>query len=206
VADNTPPELRRLVEFLNEKMDDVEVLAVEIKQFVGVGIQRVMVPRLIGMTETAREKKPVSVTKTSRLAFLQSCSPEAVPVFERFIGLVEECGYLVAWGQKGFSIRPMIGGALTSVGYGWPSSVPPTRIEFYSGYLTKLAPEVLQAACDEVRSLGIFTRSGEHTYRAEITQTTAQRVKDALQSLFTIIERFVESGSGRGLSSGANAA
>ena len=35
VTDETPRELRRLVEFLNEKMGDVEVLAVEIKQFVG---------------------------------------------------------------------------------------------------------------------------------------------------------------------------
>lgn len=30
-----PPELRRVVEFLNEQMDPAEVLAIEVKQFIG---------------------------------------------------------------------------------------------------------------------------------------------------------------------------
>jgi hypothetical protein len=40
VADVIPPELRRVVEFLNEQMDPAEVLAVEIRQYVGEGIRR----------------------------------------------------------------------------------------------------------------------------------------------------------------------
>ena len=35
VADEIPSELRRIVEFLNEQMDRTEVLAVEVKQYVG---------------------------------------------------------------------------------------------------------------------------------------------------------------------------
>ena len=35
VADETTSELRRLVEFLNEKLEDIEVLIVEVKQFYG---------------------------------------------------------------------------------------------------------------------------------------------------------------------------
>jgi hypothetical protein len=35
VADEIPVELRRIVEFLNSQMNRAEVLAVEIKQFVG---------------------------------------------------------------------------------------------------------------------------------------------------------------------------
>jgi hypothetical protein len=57
VTDETTKELRRLVEFLNEKMDDVEVLAVEIKQFLGGG-KTTLVPRTIGLTEASRGKKP----------------------------------------------------------------------------------------------------------------------------------------------------
>ncbi len=52
VADEIPPELRRVVEFLNEQMDPTEVLAVEIKQYVG-GNQRTLVPRLLGQTAKA---------------------------------------------------------------------------------------------------------------------------------------------------------
>jgi hypothetical protein len=55
-ADVIPPELRRVVEFLNGQMDPAEVLAVEIKQFVGQGL-KTLVPRVIGQTVEAERKK-----------------------------------------------------------------------------------------------------------------------------------------------------
>lgn len=57
VADVIPPELRRVVEFLNEQMDPAEVLALEVKQYLGDGKLRSLVPRLIGRTEQAQQKK-----------------------------------------------------------------------------------------------------------------------------------------------------
>jgi hypothetical protein len=56
VADEIPTELRRVVEFLNEQMDPAEVLAIEIKQYVG-GNLRTLVPRVIGQTVEAQQKK-----------------------------------------------------------------------------------------------------------------------------------------------------
>ena len=56
IADEIPPELRRVVEFLNSQMDPAEVLAIEIKQFVGENM-KTLVPRVLGQTETARRKK-----------------------------------------------------------------------------------------------------------------------------------------------------
>jgi hypothetical protein len=56
IADEIPPELRRVVEFLNGQMDPAEVLAVEVKQFVGENLKTI-VPRILGQTETARQKK-----------------------------------------------------------------------------------------------------------------------------------------------------
>lgn len=52
VADIIPPELQRIVEFLNEQMKPAEVLAVEIKQYVN-NSQKVLVPRVIGQTTEA---------------------------------------------------------------------------------------------------------------------------------------------------------
>ena len=49
VAGMIPPELRRIVEFLNEQMDSAEVIALEVGQFVGQGLQT-LVPRLIGLS------------------------------------------------------------------------------------------------------------------------------------------------------------
>lgn len=56
VADEIAPELRRIVEFLNQQMDPAEVLAVEIKQYVGPGI-KTLVPQVIGQTAIASQKK-----------------------------------------------------------------------------------------------------------------------------------------------------
>jgi len=50
VADFIPNELRRVVEFLNSQMDPTEVLAVEVKQYVGKGLKTI-VPRVIGGTK-----------------------------------------------------------------------------------------------------------------------------------------------------------
>ena len=58
IADEIPPELRRVVEFLNSQMDPAEVLAIEVKQFAGENL-KTLVPRVLGLTETAREKKKV---------------------------------------------------------------------------------------------------------------------------------------------------
>lgn len=59
VADKIPLELQRIVEFLNEQMKPAEVLAVEIRHYVGEGM-KTLVPRVIGLTMKAqREKKSV---------------------------------------------------------------------------------------------------------------------------------------------------
>ena len=57
VADSIPTELQRIVEFLNEKMETVEVLAIEVKQFVGQN-RKTLVPRVIGQTARAKQQKP----------------------------------------------------------------------------------------------------------------------------------------------------
>lgn len=63
LADTIPSNLRRIVEFLNEQMDPAEVLAVEVKQYVGTGV-KTLVPRVLGQTETARKKKQASAGMT----------------------------------------------------------------------------------------------------------------------------------------------
>lgn len=60
VSDLIPPELRRVIEFLNERMSPTEVVGVEIKQYVGHGDLTTLVPRVVGQTEEARRRKPAS--------------------------------------------------------------------------------------------------------------------------------------------------
>lgn len=56
VADAIPPELRRIVEFLNAQMDPAEVLALEVRQYVGQGL-KTLVPRVVGQTAEAQHRK-----------------------------------------------------------------------------------------------------------------------------------------------------
>ena len=62
VADDVPSELKRVVEFLNESMKEVEVLAIEVVQYASED-ESVFVPRLLGQTE---EAKATSSQSTSR--------------------------------------------------------------------------------------------------------------------------------------------
>jgi hypothetical protein len=68
VADRIPPELRSIVELLNEQLQLTEVIAVEIKQYSEPDGERVnIVPRIIGETEMARRvKRPGGAARRSR--------------------------------------------------------------------------------------------------------------------------------------------
>jgi hypothetical protein len=59
VADVIPTELQRVVEFLNERMSPTEILAIEIRQYMGGG-EQMLVPRILGQTAEARQKKKFS--------------------------------------------------------------------------------------------------------------------------------------------------
>jgi hypothetical protein len=64
VSDEIPPELRRVIEFLNERMSPTEVLGVEIKQYIGNGDLKTLVPRIVGQTEEARIQKVRGQSRT----------------------------------------------------------------------------------------------------------------------------------------------
>ena len=96
VADHTPKELRRLVEFLNEEMTNVEVLAVEVKQFQRESRkgQTALVPRMVGMTEAAREKR--SAPRRGQMThqkFFAECTPAGGEFFQRVLDLAVQRGH-----------------------------------------------------------------------------------------------------------------
>jgi hypothetical protein len=67
VADEIPASLQRLVEFLNEQMPRVEVLAVEIRQYrADGGKSGALVPRLIGQIARPQAAKERSATTARR--------------------------------------------------------------------------------------------------------------------------------------------
>jgi hypothetical protein len=57
VSDEIPRELRRVVEFLNGQMSPAEVIAIEVKQYVGEDGTKTLVPRVIGETAEVEVRK-----------------------------------------------------------------------------------------------------------------------------------------------------
>lgn len=106
VADEIPDELARVVEFLNRQMPDIEVLAVEIKQFRG-GSSQIIVPRVIG-TLAASVKAPAGRTrvKLTRESFLDAFDDAQIrSAADRLLQVADNHGARVAPRAKGMSIR-----------------------------------------------------------------------------------------------------
>ena len=98
VADEIPQELRRIVEFLNIQMDPAEVLAVEIKQYVGQDL-KTLVPGVIG-----QRAKSIAATrrKWDEISFFNELEPrvgaEEVAVARRILEWARERDLRIWWG------------------------------------------------------------------------------------------------------------
>ena len=103
VADDIPDPLARVVEFLNEQLSDIEVLAVEIKQFRGQA-NRTLVPRVLGRTAARVTSGRRSILTPEE--FLQQFSNVAErDAAGRLIDAAVAAGALLAWGPSGVSVR-----------------------------------------------------------------------------------------------------
>ena len=101
VADEIPDPLERVVEFLNAQMPNIEVLAVEVKQFRSKSTQT-LVPRVLG-----RIASPVSPRRRlTRESFLDEFNDdEARNAAKRLLDVTQEYGSTFEWGPSGVSIR-----------------------------------------------------------------------------------------------------
>ena len=109
VADAIPDSLARVVEFLNEQMPNIRVLAVEIKQFRGA-TGRTLVPRVIGRTaEAGVSPSPDSPRRRSRMTrddfFAQMPNAAVRQATQRLMDLTEKGGGSVVFGESSVSLR-----------------------------------------------------------------------------------------------------
>ena len=196
VADSTPKELRRLVEFLNAEMANVEVLAVEIKQFQRQGNtkQKALVPRVVGFTESARSTKGKSSAKqkphTTFEEFMLKCDPIARGFFERVLELAQERGHTIYWGTVGFSIRAQLpDGYLASFVYGYP----PGEFSFYFAH-TRLLPkgEKSLALRRSLLDYGVFRESGKWTLTTSISEDMLELLNEVYDFILDKVDSFLE--------------
>lgn len=189
VADELRTELRRVIEFLNEQMPRVEVLGVEVPQYVGENL-RVLVPRLVGQTEYALQEKRASQPRslTNRKEFLESCPPAARRFFERLLAEARDRGLVIQWGTKGMSIRfPQSDGSPCTLFYGFP---PPddgstnANFQAYVGYLPSQEHEV--ALRRKLLHVAPFVESGKYTLKIDLTDEAARDAEKLIPELLAV--------------------
>jgi hypothetical protein len=164
VADEISRELKRLVEFMNETMSEVEVLAVGIRHYWREGLKdRVLVPSLVGATERANSSKVRSGTppRIDKLTFMDSVNDAARPFYEQLVDEVVKLGGFIYWGEKHFSVRfeKRQSGRAVTLAYGGP----PADFQYYldrKGVADDTAPNALR---DQIvkESGGKLVQTGE---------------------------------------------
>ncbi len=178
VADSAPKELRRMVEFLNEEMANVEVLAVEVKQFrreSGKG-QTALVPRVVGLTEAARGKSSSQPRQyMTPQEFFEECTPIGREFLQRVLDLARERGHRIDWGTTSFSVRANLPGTNQPVpfarGYsGTRRTTGDDEFHFCSQSLEPLLSEgQLSSWRQGLLSFGLFREAGKWTLKAPVT-------------------------------------
>ena len=136
VADEVPDPLAQVVEFLNEQMPSVEVMAVEIKQFRGRSSQT-LVPRVIGRTAAAPGKNAAGARRRSKVtfeSFMAQLPNDAVrKATERLLNIAREHGAKPYYGDKGFSIRIQLRQGVWRLPLTVAWFFPPSDSSFWAG-------------------------------------------------------------------------
>jgi hypothetical protein len=191
VADELPREVRRIIEFLNEKMIDVEVLGVELRQYAG-GDLRAMVPRVIGQTEATRRAKsgkPLPSRKTNQAEFLAACPPEMQSFFLNVLEEAERRGLQIDWGTKSMILRAVDAtGRSHGLFYFYPQGAQDSKTAWAEAFLeTSLRETDLGYRFGrELSAIRGFSKSGQYTYRLHLTEETLDLAASALQLVWDV--------------------
>lgn len=205
VADGIPDELTRVVEFLNEQMPGIEVLAVEIKQFRGV-MGQTLVPRVIGRTTTPGPSRSSSSRFRINLEefFAQMPSPQIRDAAERLMQVAKENRAGTSPGSTGISIRSNSPAWNQPITVAWLYPIPEKKgwmntknFSFGegSGRLDSMPDnlrQILQAWVDgfqglpyttDVSSVGVQAYAITHQDAAANIDVLAERLGNVLRSL-----------------------
>jgi hypothetical protein len=111
VADELPPDLVRVIEFLNEQMTPAEVLGVELRQFTGGG-HTAYVPTVVGRTTYAVARKAGRSGQVwDRRSFLDAadsrCRGRERDLVDALLKDVDDHGVRLSWGK---GVSPGVGG------------------------------------------------------------------------------------------------
>jgi hypothetical protein len=205
VSDRIPDELRRIVEFLNEQMNQAEVLALEIRQYVSHDSNlKTLVPRLIGQTSRAQTVKSGGTLSRQwdQDSFFETLDmnrgPEETATARGILKWCEKPDKLprIEWNARNRHgvFEPCLDHKGTSY---WPIGVRTDgRIEIIFQWLKNRQPFVSEAEREELlhrlnEIAGIHLPAGRITGRPSF-QLFALNDETALQQFFGVLDWFVQ--------------
>ena len=191
VADELPSEVRRIIEFLNAKMTDVQVLGVELRQYVGNKL-RAMVPRIIGQTEATRRTKSTNAARsrhTTQDEMIAACPDSIQPYLVDIVKESERRNMVLYWGTKGFSVRvPTNDGKVHSIFYCYPPGTNGSQTAYVEGYM---APVLRGKVIGKELTNGFLEipgvkKLGQYTFRLPLTAETLDSARRALKVVWQV--------------------
>lgn len=197
VADRIAPELKRLVEFLNEELINVEVLAVEVRQYhVAGSSHRVLVPELVGATSLARLVKDKARSSALDPEDFYEKSSSAAQVFHRqLLASLDDVEAVTEWGSLGYTVKFPVGtsGRRVTVAYCYP----PDKVQYYFD-ANLVDAETRRALRDTLvqEGQGAFTASGQHAANCWINIENEAKALDALTAAIRRVREQLGSVSG----------
>ena len=168
------------------QMPNIEVLAVEVKQYLGVG-GKALVPRVLGQTipkavlETTRRS-------TTRAEFFSRCTPFAGRFFTRVLDEAEKAGFAVSW-TSGFAIKAKWNDRFTSFLFGY--TVGGERIEVYLRDQSLTESELANWQ-QELRAFPCLQAAGRFTLRAQIREEMEGSLFEAIRAVFEKMRQLAE--------------
>jgi hypothetical protein len=163
VADHIAPELERIVEFLNEQMNPATVVALELRPFQS-GADRILSPRLIGVTSRAAAQKAVSKTPSAASVeewFQTELSPSApLAAIHRFSDFVHKIGAKYQVTGRSLAVDCPLAGEIFRIAYVRPSGQASLSLYTLSKTEAFKSDEARKTLCETFEAQG-FRLAGQ---------------------------------------------
>ena len=169
-ADRLRPELRRIIEFMNATMPDLDVLGLELRQFRS-GKSRALVPQIVGLTAATQALKASRRTKTNQVEFLASWQGDVIQQrFEAILAFAHEEQLVVNWGTAAFpfACRPCLGSSPSC------EDTHPEHSSIFTWYSPIYSPSVRTHRTSTAVSASALWRCHRQSRQAEVCESTRE--------------------------------
>lgn len=195
-ADEIPPELKRVVEFLNEQMNPAEVLAIEIRQYVGTGV-RTLVPNVIHSSKRVTTPPTSTSNKWNHDSFFASLrerrDSEVVAIAKNILDWTPTHCPLLWWGEGMKDGSCFVGFAHENINY-YPFSMwTYGRLEMqFKWLLRSISREMIEALASRLNMISGVSIPPDSLTKRPAFEMSLLKERPQLSQFFDAMEWFID--------------